>query len=122
MNDETLEQQLKNLPALELPAKWGTKILSTALREAGAKRPRRAWPPFLLYLRSLFARNPITASALTALWILIFVFRATTPVDPAEKNLIAHYDPNRPIYIVSLQDEIFLAQLLDEEPQPRQIP
>jgi hypothetical protein len=123
MNDEALEKHLRELPAPEFPATWRAEILSTALREARATAPsRQVWPTVLVYLRNLFARNPITASALTALWLLIFLFKASTPVDPTEKELLAHYDPNRPIYIVSLQDEILLAELLDEQPQPRQIP
>jgi hypothetical protein len=72
-------------------------------------------------LRNLFARNPFTATALSALWLLIFLFKATTPVDPSGKELIAHFDPNRPVYLVSLQDEIQLAQLLEDQPEQRQI-
>ena len=126
MNDDTLEQKLRDLPAPELPETWRAEILSTALREARAPAPsRQVWPTLLVYLRNLFARNPFTATALTALWMLIFLFKTSTPVDPSEKELIAHFDPNRPVYLVSLQDEIRLAQLLQDQPeqsQLRQIP
>ncbi len=119
MNDDLLEQHLRQLPAPELPAAWRTEIVSHALREARAST-RSLFPPLLLTLRQLFARNPFTASALTALWFLILLFKASTPVDPTEKDLIAHIDPNRPIYFVSLQDEIELAQLWQDQPDQRQ--
>jgi hypothetical protein len=122
MNDEEIEQRLRELPASELPATWRAEILTTALREA--RRPAlavQAWPPLLVTLRNLLARNPWTASALTALWMLIFLFKAGTPVDPAEKMLMAHFDPNRPIYLVSLQDEIRLAELWQDEPEEKQL-
>jgi hypothetical protein len=123
MNDEKLEQHLRNLPTPELPDVWRAEILAVALREASpAERTHSAWPPLLIFLRNLFARNPITAGALTALWLLIFLFKAGTPVDPAEKNLIAHYDPNRPIYFVSLREEILLVQLLQDQPDQRRVP
>ena len=123
MNDETLEQKLKELPAPELPEAWRAEILSVALREARLAAPsRQVWPPLLMVLRNLLARNPWTASALTALWVLIFLFKASTPVDPTEKELMAKFDPNQPIYIVSLRDEIMLAELLHDQPEQRQAP
>jgi hypothetical protein len=122
MNHENLEQELRKLPAPELPERWRAEILSTALRAArAADRPRQIWPPLLICLRNLFARNPWTASALTALWILILLFKVGTPIDPAEKELIARFDPNRPIHLLSLRDEIMLAELLQEQPEQRQI-
>jgi hypothetical protein len=121
MNDEILEQHLRKLPAPELPETWREEILSTALREASAgATSRRVWPPLLVAVR-----NPYTASALTALWMLIFLFKAGTPVDPSEKMLMARFDPNRPVYLVSLQDEIRLAELWQDQPEQnelRQIP
>lgn len=121
MNDDILEQHLRNLPAPEIPAIWRTKILSTALREARAPAPsRQVWPPLLVVLRNLFARNPLTATALAALWTLIFLLKASTPVDPSEKELLAHFDPNRPVYLVSLQDEIRLAELWQDQPEQSQ--
>jgi hypothetical protein len=126
MNDDILEQHLRKLPAPSLPEAWRAEILSTARREARPRAPSRPiWPPLLVALRNLFARNPITASALTALWLLIFLFKAGTPVDPSEKELLAHFDPDRPVYLVSLQDEIQLAQLWQDQPEQsrlRQIP
>lgn len=126
MNDEILEQHLRDLPAPELPETWRAEILSAALREARTPAPsRQIWPPLLVTLRKLFARHPVTASALTALWMLIFLFKASTPVDPSKNELIAHFDPNRPVYLVSLQDEIRLAELWQDQPeqsQLRQIP
>ena len=123
MNDEILEQHLRKLPAPQLPETWRAEILSTALREARLSTPiRQIWPPLLVTLRNLFARNPITASALTTLWLLIFLFKASTPVDPSERELIAHFDLNRPVYLVSLQDEIQLARLLQDQPEQSQNP
>lgn len=115
MNDEIIEQHLRNLPAPELPMAWREEILSMSLRAAREPAPsREAWPPFLVVMRNFFARNPWTSGALTAMWLLIFLFKASTPVDPTEKALIAHIDPNRPVYIVSLRDEIQLAELLQD--------
>ncbi len=124
MNDDQLEQHLQDLPAPELPAAWRAEILPAAARAARSQK-REAWPPLLVLLRNLFARHPWTAGTLTALWILIFLLRTATPVDPSEKALLAHYDPNRPVYIVSLQDEIRIAELWENPPdqdQIRQIP
>jgi hypothetical protein len=122
MNDEEIEQRLRELPAPELPATWRAEILTTALRDARRPAPTaQVWPPLLVTLSNLLARNPWTASALTALWMLIFLFKAGTPVDPAEKMLMAHFDPNRPVYFVSIQDEIRLAELWQDEPQEKQL-
>jgi hypothetical protein len=123
MNDETIEQQLRELTAPELPKSWRAEILSTAVRAASAPAAsRQVGRAILIYLRHLFARNPITAGVLTALWLLIFLFKAGTPVDPSEKELLAHIDPNRPVYFVSLRDEILLAQLLENQSDERQTP
>ena len=124
MNDENLEQHLRNLPAPELPEEWRAEILSRAKREARASQPRQVWPTLLINLRNLYLRNPITATAMTSLWMLIFLFKFSTPVDLTDKTLLAHIDPNRPIYLVSLRDEIRLAELLQDQGQEerRQIP
>jgi hypothetical protein len=125
MNDEQLEHHLRQLPAPELPPSWHAEIMATALREVLREaRPaaRPTWPPLLIVLRNLFARNPFTTGALTVLWLLIFLFKTTTPVDPAEKAMIAQYDPNAPIHLVTLNDEIRLAELLQEPPEPRRLP
>lgn len=123
MNDDILEQHLRKLPAPELPTTWRAEILANALREAHEPAPsRQVWPPLLVALRNLLARNPFTATALTALWIFIFLLKAGTPVDPSEKELLAHFDPNRPVYLVSHQDEIRLAELWQDQPEQRQIP
>ena len=54
MNDEKIEQLLRDLSAPELPAAWRAEILSKAVRAA---RPpiREVWPTILLYLRNLCA-------------------------------------------------------------------
>ena len=123
MNDENLERHLRELPAPELPAAWRAEILARACREARTTRLRAAWPPLLLWLRQMFAHNPITSSALATLWILILLFKTTTPSDPAaERMLLAHVDPSRPIYIVSLADQIRLAELLQDPPPRPPIP
>jgi hypothetical protein len=120
MNDEMLEQQLRKLPAPELPATWRAEILSQARREAHP-REDQVWPALLVYLRHLCVRNPITTGAMAALWMLIFAFKAGTPLDPDEKMLLARIDPNRPVHLVSIFDEILLAQLLQDEPEQRQL-
>lgn len=120
MNDEKLEQLLRDLPAPELPATWRAEILSKARREARASSPeRQVWPAVLVYLRSLCLRNPVTATAMTAIWILIFFLKASTPVDPQEKMLLAHIDPNRPVYFVSISDQILIAQMEMDQPEQR---
>ena len=126
MNNEWLENELRRLPAPELPAAWRKDILAAARRTA---QPRRAeWPPFLLMWRGVFARNPLTAGALTCLWILIFALKATTPVDPMERQLLAHADPHAPAPDFALMaEQIRLAESwsasgMDFEPQERQRP
>jgi len=121
MNDETLEQKLRELPAPELPGKWRAEILAEARSEARSQK-REVWPTGLVYLRSLWVRNPVTASAMAALWMLIFAFKASTPVDPDERMLMAHFDPSRPVYLVSISDEIRLDRLLQEQDEPEQWP
>ena len=59
---------------------------------------------------------------MTAVWILIFFLKISTPVDPAEKMLLAHRDPSRPVYLVSISDEILLAQLALDQPEQRSMP
>ena len=124
MNDVQIEQELRKLPAPELPETWRGEILATARRGARAERPvRTVWPEVLVYLRGLCARNPITFGALATMWAMIFLLRMNTPVDPTERELMAHIDPTQPIYIVSMQDQIKLAELWQEPPdQPEQMP
>jgi hypothetical protein len=119
MNDEKLEQLLRDLPAPEFPTDWRTEILSNAMWAARVSPSRReVGSPVLHYLLELCRRNPITASAMTALWLLIFLFQVTTPMDPQEKILLAHIDSNRSVYLVSVSEQIRLVQLaLDESNQ-----
>ena len=125
MNDERLENALRRLPAPELPPAWRDEILSVA---RGAAQPRRAeWPPFLLMWRGVFTRNPLTVSALACLWILIFVLKAATPVDPMEKELLAHVDPPAPAPDFTLMaEQIRLAEMWTSgqgiEPEEKQRP
>jgi hypothetical protein len=123
MNDEKLEQLLRDMPPPELPAAWQAKILGNAVRAARPASRESVWLAILLYLRNLCLRNPITATAMIALWVLIFFFKATTPIDPQGKMIIAHFDPNRPVYFVSIEDELRLVQLASEQPgqQPRMV-
>jgi hypothetical protein len=116
MTDEILEQHLRKLPMPTLPGTWREEIVSQALRKArSSSQKNRVWPPLLLALRNLFARNPITTSALAALWLLIFFFKTTTPVDPEETKLIAHLDPNHPIRFDSFREQILLAEYLQDQ-------
>jgi hypothetical protein len=126
MNDEWIENELRRLPAPELPPAWRGEILAAARK---ATAPRRAeWPPFVLAWRGVFARNPVTAGSLACLWVLIFALRVTTPVDPAEKELLAHADPHAPAPDFALMaEQIRLAEAWtaygeDFEPQERQRP
>ena len=123
MNDENLEQHLRNLPAPELPEAWRGPILSKALREARvSSKSRENWPALFLYLRHLFRQNPITTGALATLWMLILLLRAGTPVDSSSRLPLARMDPNRPIHLVSLSEQIRLAEFLQDEPEQKQIP
>ncbi len=124
MNDEEIEKLLREMPAPELPAAWREEILAVARREARAQvEPSREWPPILLRLRSVFARNPITASALAFMWLLIFLFHATTPIDPQEREMLAHADLTKPVHLITMADEIRLVELAEDQPaQPRPIP
>jgi hypothetical protein len=123
MTDAELEKLLRGLPAPELPAAWRADILATARREARAEtRPRREWPPILLWRRGLLARNPISSGALAALWLLILLFHATTPVDLQERELLAHTDLTQPVRLLTTADEIRLVEIAEETPAPRPIP
>jgi hypothetical protein len=118
MNDDEIEQKLRELSAPELPESWREAILATARREVPARpRQRETWPAVLVYLRHVFARNPVTTGALAALWLLILVLKTATPVDPAAERLMAQIDPREPIRIVSLAEEIRLAESWQDEPE-----
>ncbi len=123
MNDE-IERLLRELPGPELPAAWRAEILGAARRELRAeRRARREWPPVLLWLRGILARNPITSGALATLWLLIFLFHATTPVDLQEREILAHADRSQPLRLITMADEIRLVELAEQTPaQPRPIP
>ena len=121
MTDEKLEQHLRDLPVPALPETWRAEILAQARRAARSSSQKRpVWPPLLVYLRNLCVRNPITAGAMAALWMLIFAFKTGTPVDPDERMLLAHFDPNRPIYLASISNERLLDRLLREQDEPEQ--
>jgi hypothetical protein len=123
MNDAEIEQKLRDLAAPALPESWREAILAIARRQAAPpQRAREIWPTVLVYLRRLCARNPITTGALTALWLLILVFRTATPSDPVAERLMAQIDPRQPIRIVSLSEEIRLAESWQDEPQRTPIP
>ena len=123
MNDDEIERLLRELPAPELPALWRVDILAAARREVPEKETRREWPPFLLWLRSIFARNPATAGVLATLWLLIFLFRCTTPIDPQEKEMLAHADLSKPVHLITMADEIRLVESIqDQRAQPERIP
>jgi len=119
MNDVKIEQFLRELPAPQLPPEWQGTILANARREArSSKADRQAWPAVLLYLRNLCVRNPVTATAMIALWTLILFLKMSTPIDPQEKELMAHYDPSKPVDFVSINDQILIAQMeLDQSGQ-----
>jgi hypothetical protein len=123
MNDDEIEQHLRELPSSALPEAWRESILATARREAALpQRAQETWPAVLVYLRRLFARNPVTAGAMATLWLLIFVFKTATPVDPVADRLIARVELRQPIRIVLLSEEIRLAEAWQNEPERTQIP
>ena len=124
MNDAEIERLLRELPAPELPAAWRVEILTVARREARAERPARpGWPPILLWLWHRLIRNPVSASALAALWLLIFLFHATTPIDPQERQILARVDTSKPVHLLTMADEIRLVEIAEATPaQPRPIP
>jgi len=123
MNDE-IERLLRELPAPELPPAWRAEILGAARRELHAEtRTRREWPPILLWIRGILARNPISTGALATLWLLIFLFHATTPIDLQEREILAHADRSQPIHFITMADEIRLVELAEQTPaQSRTIP
>jgi hypothetical protein len=124
MTDPELENLLSKIPAPELPASWRAEILATARREARTEtQSKRNWPPVLLWLRDLLTRNPITAGALAAMWLLILLFHATTPVDLQQQQILAHADLSQPVHFITMADEIRLVEIAETTPiSPRQIP
>lgn len=124
MNDDEIERLLRQLPTPELPAAWRGEILAVARRDSREKRPPSSvWPPVLVWLRSLFARNPFSAGILATLWLLILLFRFTTPVDPSESEMLADADPGKPVYLFTMADEIRLEESIQDQPsQPERIP
>jgi hypothetical protein len=124
MTDSQLESLLREIPAPEIPASWRAEILATARREARPEpHPRRNFPPLLLWLRALVTRNPLTAGALTAMWLLILLFHATTPIDRQQQEILAHTDLSQPLHLITMADEIRLVEIAETTPNTqRQIP
>ena len=124
MNDAEIEHLLRELPPPELPAAWRAEILAVARRDSRGERPGRPeWPPVLLWLRGILARNPISAGALAVLWLLILLFHATTPVDLQEREILAHADSSQPVHLITMADEIRLVEIAEEtREQPQPIP
>ena len=124
MNDETIELLLRGLPTPELPRIWRGEILSRALAVAPL-RSSRVWPGVLAFLWNACLRNPITATAMAMLWIIIVSLKVSTTIDPQERMMLAHYDPTKPVHFVSMKDEMIIVQLaLDQSGQkpPMQMP
>ena len=64
----------------------------------------------------------ISATTLATLWLLIFLFHATTPVDLQEREILAHADRSHPVHLITMADEIRLVELAEQTPaQPRPI-
>jgi hypothetical protein len=126
MTDERLEQELRRLPVPPLPETWREEILAAARQVGAASRTKHAeWPPFLLFWRALFSRHLVSTGSLIALWVLILAFKAATPVDPMEKELLARLDPRHPPDFVAMSEQIRLAESLEawtSEPEPRPRP
>lgn len=57
---------------------------------------------------------------MAALWMLIFAFKAGTPVEPYNPQILAHFDSNRPIYLLSFRDKVLLAELEQDQQQQSQ--
>ena len=53
------------------------------------------------------------------LWLLIFLFRVTTPVDLQEQEILAHADLSKPVYLLTMSDEIRLVEIAEETPAQR---
>jgi hypothetical protein len=118
MNDDEIESHLRSLPAPELPESWRAEILANAwCKGREPESARGIWPPVFIALRNLFARNPVSASVLAALWFLILFFRFDTSIDPDEKELLVHDDPRQPIYFVPVGEQIQLAEMLQDTPE-----
>ena len=122
MNDEELESALRDLAEPALPETWRAPILARARGEAA--RSRETWPSILVYLRHLFARNPVTVGGLAALWLLILVLKTGTPSDPVAERLLAREKLGSPGQITPLPEELRLVALLQDEAdaQPVQQP
>jgi len=119
MNDDEIEQKLRDLPAPALPESWRESILATARREAAPpQRARDSWPAVLAYWRHLCVRNPVTAGALTVLWLLILVLKTATPTDPLADRMMARIESGPPPHIVPLREELRLADLMQEDSAP----
>ena len=59
----------------------------------------------------------------TILWLLIFLFHTTTPIDLQEREILAHADRSRPVHLITMADEIRLVEIAEQTPaQPRPIP
>jgi len=117
MNDAEIERLLREMPAPKLPSAWRAEILAMARREIRTETPaHREWPPIFLWLRNVLARNPISASALVAMWLLILLFRVTTPVDLQEREILAHADTTKPVHLLTTADEIRLVEIAEESP------
>jgi len=122
MNDDAIEQHLRELPAPALPEAWRKSILAASRREiAPSERARATWPAIFVYLRHLFVRNPITAGGLAAIWLLILVLKSGTPAEPMSDRLLAREDSVPSGTIFPRLEETQLAALLEDESEPQPV-
>ena len=121
MNDDEIEQHLRELPGPPLPEAWRKSILAAARGEP--VRARETWPAILFYLRHLFARDPITAGGLAALWLLILVLKGGTPGEQDADRLLARANTAPPPSLLAVREhERFMCWLQNDDMASAQTP
>jgi hypothetical protein len=75
------EKQLANQPLKSVPPEWRAQILNEARARVPREVPASSAQP-LSWLRELLWPNPQAWGALAAVWIVIAVFKFTTPGAP----------------------------------------
>ena len=112
MSDQYLEKILRQHRAAELPSDWRPEILAKAQRATPSPLPRAAlWLEAVRGVHEIFRLNPISATVLPALWLLVLLGKLGRPTSRDEEPLANLYVQRE---LIALQQHLALENCLEE--------